>query len=229
MLALLAIATLMHVRTALLRHRQKELEKLVAERTAELLQRSVELRESKRQLEQIAYLDPLTGIGNRRLFDAELAHLTALALRGSANFTLLLIDLDHFKQINDSFGHDAGDALLIEVGQRLGAMLRQSDRRFRIGGDEFAVLLPSTNEPADVEAACRRIVEELAQPFEFLDQTLEPSTTVGAACWHATMAGSDALYKSADLALYKAKHAGRGTWHVSSHVRISESAPALSC
>jgi len=223
-LALLAVAGVMQIRTALLRHRQKELEKLVADRTAELLQRSVELRESQQQLEQIAYLDPLTGIANRRLFDSELARLTAHALRGSANFTLLLVDLDHFKQINDTLGHDAGDALLIEVGRRLVATLRLSDRIFRIGGDEFAVLLPETYDPADIEAACSRIVENLRRPFAYLDQTLKPSTTVGAACWSATMAGFDALYKSADLALYEAKAAGRGTWCISQLGRVPQNA-----
>jgi diguanylate cyclase (GGDEF)-like protein len=171
------------------------------------------------QLEKIAYLDPLTGIANRRMFDSELTRLTAQALRGGAKYTLLLIDLDYFKRINDTLGHDAGDALLVEVGHRLGATLRLSDRIFRIGGDEFAVLLPETYAPSDIEAACRRIVENLRQPFDYLDQTLEPSSTVGAACWSATMAGSDAIYKYADLALYHAKAAGRGTWHVSHHVR----------
>jgi diguanylate cyclase (GGDEF)-like protein len=228
MLALLSVAALMQLRTALLRRRQTELVKLVADRTAELLQRSVELRESQRRLEQIAYFDPLTGIANRRLFDSELAHLTAHALRGSVRFALLLIDLDHFKRINDTLGHDAGDALLIEVGRRLGATFRQSDRTFRIGGDEFAVLLPETKEPAEIEAACRRIVENLRKPFVYLDQILEPSTTVGAACWSATMAGSDALYKSADLALYEAKAAGRGTWHIAHPAHISECAPEMS-
>jgi diguanylate cyclase (GGDEF)-like protein len=140
----------------------------------------------------------------------------------------LLIDLDHFKRINDTLGHDAGDALLIEVGRRLGATFRQSDRTFRIGGDEFAVLLPETKEPAEIEAACRRIVENLRKPFVYLDQILEPSTTVGAACWSATMAGSDALYKSADLALYEAKAAGRGTWHIAHPAHISECAPEMS-
>ncbi len=227
MLVLLAIAAMMQLRTALLRHRQRELEKVVANRTAELLQRSVELRESQRQLEKIAYVDPLTGIANRRQFDSELVHLTALALRGRASFTLLLIDLDHFKRINDSFGHDAGDAFLIEVGRRLGATLRQSDRIFRIGGDEFAVMLPETRESSDIEAACRRITDDMRPPFVYLHQTLETSTTVGAACWSAAMTGSDALYKSADLALYEAKAAGRGTWKIAPDGPLSKATPAL--
>ncbi len=239
-LAVLGLLGLLQLRTTYLRARQRELQDLVTQRTVELKQRgveleqrraeleqrsaeleqssaaleqrSVELRESQQQLERIAYLDPLTGIANRRLFDTELAHLTALAMRGSGNFTLLLIDLDRFKHINDSLGHDAGDALLIEITRRLDMVLRQSDRKFRLGGDEFAVLLAETGEAAGAEAACQRIVEALARPFALGDHTLSPGASIGAARWSTAAAGPDALYKCADLALYEAKRAGRNTW-----------------
>jgi diguanylate cyclase (GGDEF)-like protein len=212
LLAVLLIAALMQLRTAVLRRRQRELQCLVAQRTAELEQRSVELRESQRQLEQMAYFDPLTGLANRRLFDKDLGHLTALSLRGTGSFTLLLIDLDRFKEINDRLGHDAGDALLIEVARRLTGVLRQSDRIFRLGGDEFAVLLAETSDPIGVETACLRIVQHLVQPFTYMNQTLQAGASIGAARCPGHASDRDALYKCADLAMYDAKRAGRNTW-----------------
>jgi diguanylate cyclase (GGDEF)-like protein len=181
-------------------------------RSAELQQLSVELRESKRQLERIAYVDPLTGISNRRLFDMDMTHLTALARRGGGDFTLLLIDLDRFKDINDTLGHDAGDALLIEATRRLGMELRESDRIFRLGGDEFAALLMATSDTAGIEVVCQRLLQNLARPFAYRDRTVRPSASIGAAQWSADTPGPDALYKCADLALYEAKNAGRNTW-----------------
>jgi diguanylate cyclase (GGDEF)-like protein len=216
------LAALVHARTTLLRRRQRELVAMVDARTTEL-------RATQSQLEQLAYGDPLTGLANRRLFNDELRHLVAQAARGGPGFTLLLIDLDHFKQINDTLGHDAGDALLVAAAARLRAAVRETDRPFRLGGDEFAVLLGQTTERATLEPVCLRILENLAQPLPHGAATMRISASVGAAV-HDGGDGRDGqqgqegrdgnpgtheeLYKRADVALYRAKAAGRNGWHL---------------
>lgn len=213
LLALGLLAALVQARTALLRHRQRELVAMVDART-------VELRATQSQLEQLAYGDPLTGLANRRLFNDELRHLVAQAARGGPGFTLLLIDLDRFKQINDTLGHDAGDALLVATAARLRAAVRETDRPFRLGGDEFAVLLGQTTERATIEPVCQRILENMAQPLPHGAATMRVSASVGAAV-HDGGDGRDGhggtheeLYKRADVALYQAKAAGRNTWQL---------------
>lgn len=209
------LAALVQARTLILRRRQRALELLVAERTMALQQRTSELQRSQQQLEQFAYYDGLTGLANRRLFNDDLRHLMAQAQRNGLGLYLLLIDLDHFKQINDTQGHDAGDAVLRTVAACLNRSVRESDRTARLGGDEFAVLLPDTAEPAAAEVACRRIAEGLVRLLP-KDQAaaVPPSASIGAACYPRDAGDADALYKAADLALYEAKHAGRSRWQL---------------
>lgn len=208
--ALLLLFALVQVRTAYLRRRQRELEQMVSERTAEL-------QASQQQLEVMAYADPLTGLPNRRRFTDELRHMGARALRENDSFTLLLIDLDHFKQINDTLGHDAGDALLVEAADRLRQAVRESDRLARLGGDEFAVLLSSTCEYACVGLICERIVASLAEPIYFGEHAMRVSASIGAATFPRGAGDLDALYKNADLALYATKSAGRNGWNLHGH------------
>jgi len=208
------LAGLMQLRTAVLRRRQERLEALVAERTAELSRRTEELHRSQQQLEQLAYFDALTGLANRRLFNDELHRLIADAARGGEGFALVLIDLDHFKQINDSFGHDGGDAVLVATSQRLTETIRGSDRAARLGGDEFAVLLRARDDDyARLAAACTRIGERLAVPVESpAGQRLQVGASIGIARFPQDGDSAEALYKAADAALYEAKRAGRGQW-----------------
>ncbi len=198
---------LVHVRTLYLRRRQRVLEGLVALRTEQL-------EESQRQLEKIAYFDGLTGLANRRLFNDELRRLLATMTRHGHGFALLLIDLDRFKQINDTLGHDAGDAVLEEVARRLTAAVREADRVARLGGDEFAVLLPDTPNDEAVEAVCSRIVETMKEPMDHLPSHLQPGASVGAALAPRHADTPDTLYKAADVALYEAKRSGRGCWRM---------------
>ncbi len=212
LLGLILVALLIQARTLYLRQRQRELQALVNERTAELEKRSKELRDSQQRLERIAYNDALTGLPNRRLFENELEHSVALAERDGPAFTLLLVDLDGFKKINDTLGHDAGDALLVEVSVRLKHAVRESDRVARLGGDEFALILAQTSEQAAVEQVCNRILASLAEPVVFKDCIMRVTGSIGSAqCPHqgSTM---DELYKAADTALYDAKRSGRNMW-----------------
>jgi len=219
LLAIGLVAAVVHVRTLIFKRRQRELQNLVNERTAALLQRTseleartVELRDSQTQLEQIAYRDPLTDLPNRRFFNDDFRRLVAQAKRDGVGFALMLIDLDYFKQINDNLGHDAGDALLVEVAARLRSAVREVDSVARLGGDEFAVLLPATTGREAVEIVCKRIVEAAAQPVFFKSQLMQAGASIGIAVGLADGEDADALYKSADLALYQAKREGRSTW-----------------
>ncbi len=209
--ALLAVAGLLQARTLVLQRRQRVLQQLVDERTAELQQRTEALRESEQRLAQMAYFDGLTGLPNRRRFNEEVARLLARAQRGEP-FTLLLIDLDKFKQINDSQGHDAGDALLVAMAARLLAAVREVDMVARLGGDEFAVLLAGTAERQAVEGVCLRIVDGVRLPVVHQGATLHTSASIGAAACPRDGADAEALYKAADVALYEVKRAGRDGW-----------------
>jgi len=192
-------------RLALLRRRQRMLEGLVAERT-------LQLQESQKQLEQIAYYDGLSGVANRRLFNEELrGHFAHFARRGTP-FALLLIDLDYFKQVNDTMGHDAGDAVLVAVAARLLEAVRETDRVARLGGDEFAVLLPDLVDAAGIAAVCTRIHASVSRTILHAQSALQVNASIGVACAPRDAATPDTLYKAADLALYEAKAAGRGCW-----------------
>ena len=199
---------------------QKELlEKQVIERTAEL-------RESHRQLEEIAYYDSLTALPNRRMFSEQFRSRLAISRRHGTPFALLLIDLDTFKQTNDSFGHDAGDAVLVASGELLRAAVRDSDFVARLGGDEFAILLVSPTDQAGVEMVCGRIIASFEGGIPFHDSTLSASCSVGVSVFPADGDTQESLYKSADLALYESKRAGGKTWRCF-HAEFTD-APAAS-
>jgi diguanylate cyclase (GGDEF)-like protein len=217
LLAFAAIAWMVRLRMAWYRRRQAELESMVEQRTTEL-------RASQAMLEQLAYADALTGLPNRRLFNDELRRMRAQAARDNTPCTLLLIDLDHFKQVNDTLGHDAGDALLVEVARRLRLCVRETDRVARLGGDEFAVLLCNTDGKHDVDQVAQRIVDSVAEPIAFGTHLMRVGASIGAAAFNGALANDDALYKQADLALYRAKSAGRNTWvwyHAEQHEELA--------
>jgi diguanylate cyclase (GGDEF)-like protein len=203
--AIALVAVLVQGRTIYLRRNQRDLERQVVERTAEL-------RESQRQLEQIAYYDTLTALPNRRMFTEEFRQCILLARLQGQRFALLLIDLDRFKQINDSLGHDAGDALLIEAAIRLQAAVRKSDCVARLGGDEFGVLVCQNPAASDIEHICQRIIEGFLMPVRASGAEVKASASIGVAVFADHGATLDSLYKSADLALYEAKRAGGDTW-----------------
>ena len=192
-------------RTVYLRRARRQLERLVVERTAEL-------RESQRQLRQIAYCDTLTALPNRRMFMEEFRELLVLAGLQSGRFALLLIDLDRLKHINDTLGHDVGDALLIEAAIRLQAAVRKSDCVARLGGDEFAVLLTQNPAAADIEAVCKRIVDSFTLEVVVNGAGVRTSPSIGVAVFPEHGTTQDRLYKSSDLALYEAKRMGGNTW-----------------
>jgi diguanylate cyclase (GGDEF)-like protein len=200
--------------TAYLRARQRALKRQVALRTAELENLTAELQLSQQKLEQLAYSDTLTGLPNRRMFNDCFRRLLALKHRQQGIFALLVIDLDAFKQINDTHGHDAGDAVLMEVARRLERMVRASDCFARVGGDEFFMLLAEPNEMAAVEYVCCRMIESFAEPVHFRGLSLQVTVSIGAAIYPGDGETQDSLYKSADLALYRVKRNGGNGWRM---------------
>ncbi len=157
------------------------------------------------ELERLALHDALTGLPNRALFHDRVRQAIAAAERRCEPFSVMLLDLDRFKQVNDTLGHQVGDRLLQAVGPRLAAALRKSDTLARLGGDEFAVLLPA---PVDLErtaASAERLVESMEAPFQIEGMSLDLGVSVGAALYPQHGADLEALIHNADVAMYKAK------------------------
>ncbi|HEY2049168.1 MAG TPA: GGDEF domain-containing protein [Caulobacteraceae bacterium] len=170
------------------------------------------LRDAQNELEEIAYLDSLTQLSNRRMFTEDFRRLAAFSRRHGTRFASILIDLDRFKLVNDTLGHDAGDAMLVKVAERLRSVIRDSDRLARLGGDEFAILLPNIEDCEAAGRFCRRIIQAFEAPLEVNGESVHTTPSVGVAIFPDHGENHDAIYKAADLALYEAKRGGRNTW-----------------
>jgi diguanylate cyclase (GGDEF)-like protein len=153
--------------------------------------------------------DTLTGLPNRRLFIDRLQQALLIASREKGSLSILFIDMDEFKPINDSFGHSVGDLLLSEVAQRIKRCLRESDTVARIGGDEFIVLLPTTKTKEDASEVAEKIRHALSMPFELAKQSLRITSSIGAATYPEHGSDEAMLIKNADAAMYCAKNDGR--------------------
>jgi diguanylate cyclase (GGDEF)-like protein len=176
------------------------------------------LQTAQEELEYFAYFDALTSLANRRMFIGHLRRLITLSRRHGTRFALLLIDLDRFKQINDTLGHDAGDALLVEISARLRRAVRSDDQVARLGGDEFAVILQNADNAEEIERICTRIADSFTNKVQFNGIQIAASTSVGVAVFPEDGDQEDSLYKSADVALYEAKRSGRNTWRYSAAI-----------
>ncbi len=161
------------------------------------------------QLLEQALRDPLTGLGNRRLFADRVSHALERRARRSADVALLLLDLDHFKFVNDTLGHAKGDALLVAVSERLRNVLRVGDTVARLGGDEFAVLLEDLVTGDEADATALPIQQALDRPFRLEERELFVRASIGIA-WATDGQDVDALLTDADVAMYGAKNSGRG-------------------
>ncbi|MCP3707221.1 EAL domain-containing protein [Paraburkholderia sp. CNPSo 3274] len=156
-----------------------------------------------------ANFDALTGLPNRQLFHDRLTEEAALASRSERRVALMLIDLDRFKEVNDSLGHDRGDVLLIEAGRRISACVRNLDTVARLGGDEFTVILPDLEDMEAVEQTVRNINRKLTEPFKLGADEVYISASIGVTVFPDDTVELDALFKNADQAMYAAKNAGR--------------------
>ncbi|NMG66244.1 diguanylate cyclase [Azoarcus indigens] len=168
-----------------------------------------ERKAAERRINYLATHDGLTDIPNRARFEELLGAAIARAARYQHSFALLFVDLDHFKEVNDSHGHLVGDALLVEAVKRMKSCLRASDTPARQGGDEFVVLLPETKSTQDAERVAEKIRAELARPFEVEGCNLNISSSIGVVFYPQHGRDADALLRHADEAMYRAKSAGR--------------------
>jgi len=158
--------------------------------------------------------DDLTGLGSRVQFSDQLTRALGEDRRSGGNVAVLFIDIDDFKNVNDSLGHVAGDQVLVEISARLRGRLRLHDRAARFGGDEFAVLLTDVYSDSDVTLVADRIVEELGQPISLMGQEVHLSVSVGIAIDEDGSQGPEDLLRAADVAMYQAKDAGKGRWEI---------------
>jgi diguanylate cyclase (GGDEF)-like protein len=166
-------------------------------------------RQDAEKLQHLAMHDNLTGLGNRRLFNDRIEQTIAKAQRQPRSFALLLMDLDHFKNINDSHGHHVGDQLIKAVAERLETMLRAGDTAARLGGDEYVLLLDPVDSDADLTAAVTRVLAGIKGAYSCGGNKLFVSASVGIAVYPRDGQTVDALLKNADAAMYQAKDAGR--------------------
>ncbi|MGF6771691.1 diguanylate cyclase (GGDEF)-like protein/PAS domain S-box-containing protein [Paraburkholderia sp. GAS199] len=156
-----------------------------------------------------ANFDALTHLPNRQMFHDRLEDEARMSHRSGQSMALMLIDLDRFKEVNDSLGHDTGDILLIEAARRITACVRESDTVARLGGDEFTVILPDLDCNEKLERIARAIIDKLAEPFRFGTDEAFISASVGVTLYPNDATELDVLFKNADQAMYAAKNAGR--------------------
>jgi len=190
------------------------------------LQDITERTDAQKQIHDLAYFDLVTGLPNRAQLNEQLNYVLSLAERNGNKFALLFLDLDHFKQVNDTLGHDAGDDLLRQVSHRLTEVVRESDTVSRsadsideepgawhtvarLGGDEFVVLLGQINRAEDAARVAERIASSVSESYAIGDNEVNVTTTIGIAVYPADGENSEILMKHADVAMYHAKEQGR--------------------
>lgn len=183
-----------------------------------------EIRRLQEQLEHMAQHDQLTGLPNRFLLKDRLQQALLQAKRRKSKFAVLYLDLDGFKLVNDTHGHEAGDAVLVEVAKRLLACTRESDTVARLGGDEFTVLMGEIQEEGNAERVASLIIKTLSEPIALADTTCVIGVSVGIALYPKDGDTPDALLSQSDAALYRVKRQGRNGFQFA-HTHPNESNP----
>lgn len=168
------------------------------------------------ELTKQAHYDKLTGLPNRVLFFDRLAQVLALSKRKERRFCLLFIDLDGFKAVNDTYGHDTGDLLLMEVAKKLQGVLRESDTAARMGGDEFTLLLTDLNQFDEAKLVSERILKALGEPLELGGHTCHIGACIGIARYPDDAADGEGLLAAADEAMYEVKRSGKNAYRFAS-------------
>jgi diguanylate cyclase (GGDEF)-like protein len=175
------------------------------------------LSAANQRLEEFAYIDPLTGLTNRRWFSEQAEKALDRCRRRNKRLAILLIDLDNFKEVNDTLGHASGDEILVIVARRLKSALRQSDTltistedTARFGGDEFILLLEDIETLDNVTRATDRILQEVNEPIVLNDHSFNPGCSIGVSIYPDDAQSVSNLIRQADVALYHAKQTGKG-------------------
>lgn len=169
-----------------------------------------ERKQIEERLERLALYDALTGLPNRALFFDRMKQLLALAKRNQYSVAVLYMDLDRFKSVNDAFGHEAGDVLLVETAKRMSACTRKADTLARMGGDEFIGVCAKIAAPRDAEIVAKKIVETLSRPFSLGDQESRISVSIGISVYPQDGEDVETLVKNADEAMYRVKQRKTG-------------------
>ncbi|MFA6265550.1 MAG: EAL domain-containing protein [Pseudolabrys sp.] len=177
-----------------------------------ILRDITERKHAEEQLVRMARHDTLTGLANRGVFVEALQQGIARAHRGGKNFAVLYLDLDHFKDVNDTLGHPVGDLLLQSVAQRLEKTLREADTVARFGGDEFALIAIDIDEPSDAAVLADKVLKSIAEPYSIQGNEIRTGASVGIALYGPDSPDAELLLSHADVALYRAKAEGRGTY-----------------
>jgi len=171
-----------------------------------------DLKDAERRLRELATHDYLTGLPNRVLLYDRLEQALARFQRHGQAVALLYLDLDRFKPVNDEFGHQIGDAVLIEIADRIHTVIRDTDTAARIGGDEFAVLIEGVENPGLLRLVANRLIDVMSRPVTVSDCTAQVGVSIGLVQAGGTLNAGDALMAAADAAMYRAKAAGRGRY-----------------
>ena len=170
---------------------------------------AVERKRSELRLNYLAHYDRLTGLSNRQYFHEQMDRAIAQARRSKRRVALFFVDLDNFKIVNDTLGHDAGDQVLVQTAQRLQGCVRAGDMIARLGGDEFAVLVEEIDGPLDAEAMGKKLLKALAEPSMVDGRPISVTASIGITMYPADNGSVSALLKNADIAMYQAKENGR--------------------
>jgi diguanylate cyclase (GGDEF)-like protein len=169
-------------------------------------------KEAEDKLKKLAQFDLLTGLANRGVFVAEVGRAIERARRGERGFAVLYLDLDHFKDVNDTLGHPIGDRLLQSVAERLQTNVRVVDTLARFGGDEFALLMANIADPTDAGVLANKLLQIMAEPFVLDGNQVQAGVSIGIATYDPDAADAESLLAHADVALYLAKSEGRHTY-----------------
>ena len=166
-------------------------------------------KEGEMRMQRLAHYDGLTGLGNRLLMRERLTRAMTSAQKGNHRVGVLFLDLDRFKRVNDQHGHHIGDALLIAVAERIKQVLGDDDTTFRLGGDEFIVMLPKIGNPSGAQLVAKRLTKALSKPFPIAESILEIGVSIGVSVFPEDGTSLDRLLDGADKQMYKTKSAGR--------------------
>ena len=186
--------------------------KLAADHFAIIFEDITQRKIDEKRIEKLAFFDNLTDLPNRTLMQDRLLQMTSRAKRSQGKVGVFFLDLDNFKRVNDTFGHDVGDQLLIVVAKRLRTVLRDCDTICRLGGDEFVILIEDMLTRNDAAMIACKILEILAQPIVLRSKEVYASTSIGISLFPEDGANPDTLLKNADAAMYQAKESGRNTY-----------------
>jgi len=178
-------------------------------------------RNHGKMLECLALNDPLTGLANRRLLTDRMSMALVHARRNKSAMAVVYLDLDGFKQINDTLGHGVGDVLLKIVAGRLVATVREEDTVARLGGDEFIIVLWHVSGTDVAATVALKVIEALSQPYDIEGHTVSITTSAGVGVYPVHGEDADTLMKSADLALYEAKRAGKNAYRIAERTGLS--------